>query len=561
MTMISEKDLQELDRKIDSSIATQRLLSQPRDIALVHILRYFEDYVRLYAPKSSGPESYKAALKNGQTGMHFAVQWIFRYCPPPTSGCRYETRDATYREAHDLLELAMDYSIIWDLLTMVWRKRAVAEREKDGTIRIEYANQLVADGEMADRFIGTSDSPRLNVNSLNPAGTQPSFVQKIRTRSDNKGNVKYIVPVSTFNEVAKYWRKQASQLWELGGAWDLGGYTISQFRVFWIGLLTLCWIHFWACFSSGKQGGDLDNTALILSLKDWIQRLVTNCGLDAKTVGTILNDLTFDIGLYNPNVKQPDVTYQPFLPLHSDMLALSNWLVLLSSHERNIWDLVSIKRPTIHSVLRNKKEQVWLEELKTLLKTYGLSSYGPISFTLDSQSSDLDLLVFDHSSKFGLCCQLKWLTTPDRIKDVQYTENELNNGLIQAQLSLRWVTSLPVELQNIIGLNSHELGQYEFQALVLSKNTIGSGWIHLSGIPIVNMRLLMWVLGEPHHKSLRALWRIGEERRYMPKRGKHFRDEDIKVSFANVNLLGKNMGAKLIRAWDPAQDIDLVGLF
>ena len=46
----------------------------------------------------------------------------------------------------------------------------------------------------------------------------------------------------------------------------------------------------------------------------------------------------------------------------------------------------------------------------------------------------------------------------------------------------------------------------------------------------------------------------------MPKRGKHFRDEDIKVSFANVNLLGKNLGAKLIGAWDPAQDIDLIGL-
>jgi len=558
--MITEQDLQELDRKIDSSIATQSLLSQPRDIALVHLLRYFEDYVRLYAPKSLGPESYQVALKNGQTGMHFAVQWIFRYCPPPASQRRYETHDVTYRQAHDLLESAMDYSMIWDLLTMVWRKRAVAEREKDDTICIEYANQLMADGEMADRFIGTSDSPGLGVNFLNSTGTPHTFVQKIRAQSDNKGNVKYLVPASTFNEVARYWRKQASQLWELGEAWDLGGYTVSQFREFWIGLLTLCWIHFWACFSSGKQGGDLDNTVIILPLEDWTERLVSNCGLDAKTIDTILNDLTFDIGLYKPNVKQPDVTYQPFFPLHSDILALSNWLVLLSSHERNIWDLVSIKRPKIHSVLRNKKEQVWLEELKTLLKSYGLSSYGPINFTLGSQSSDLDLLVFDCSSKFGLCCQLKWLTTPDRIKDVQYTEKELNNGLTQAQLSLRWVTSLPVELQSLIGLSSHELGQYEFQALVLSKNTIGSGWIHLSGIPIVNERLLMWVLGEPHRKSLRALWQIGEERRYLPKRGKHFRDEDIKVSFANVNFLGKNMGAKLIGAWDPAQDIDLIGL-
>ena len=50
--MVTEQDLLELERKIDFSIATQRLLAQPRDIALVHLLRYFEDYVRLYAPKS-----------------------------------------------------------------------------------------------------------------------------------------------------------------------------------------------------------------------------------------------------------------------------------------------------------------------------------------------------------------------------------------------------------------------------------------------------------------------------------------------------------------------------
>ena len=557
--MITEQELLELDSKIDSSIAVQRLLSQPRDIALIHLLRYFEDYVRDYAPTVSDPESYQVALKNGQNGMHFAVQWIFRYCPPPTSQRPYETHDETYRQAHDLHKSAMDYSMIWDLLTMVWRKRAVAEQEGD-TVRIEYANQVMVDGEMADRFIGTSDNPGVGVDSLNSAGAPHAFVQKIRAQPDSKGNVKYSVPASTFDEVAGHWRRQASQLWELGETWDLGGYTVSQFRDFWIGLLTLCWIHFWACLSSGKQGGDLDNTVIILPLEEWTERLAGNCGLDAKTTDTIIGDLIFDAGLYKPGAKQPDVTYQPFFRLHSDILALSNWLVLLSSHERNIWDLVSIKRPKIHSVLRNKKEQVWLVELKTLLEPYGLSLYGPISFAFGSQNSDLDLLVLDSASKFGLCCQLKWLTTPDRIKDVQYTENELSNGLTQAELSLGWVTSLPTKLQDLVGLSSDELGQYEFQALVLSKNTIGSGWIHTSGIPIVNERLLMWVLGEPHRKSLRTLWQIGEERRYLPKRGKHFRDEDIKVEFAGVNFLGKNMGAKLIGAWDPAQDIDLTGL-
>lgn len=558
--MITRQELAQLDQQVDSSIAALDILSQPRDVALIHLLRYFEDYVRLYTPKHLGPLSHQVALKNGQNGMHFAVQWIFKHCPPPMGGLAHKTSDQVYRQAHDLHERAMDYSMVWDLLTMVWRGRATAEREADGTIVIRYANQPAADGEVADRFIGTSDNPSIGADSLHPGINQNDFFKEIRTSKDESGNTKYLVPVSTFDRVAVAFRSHVSQLSELDGSWDLGGYTLSQFKEFWTSLLTLCWIHFWACFSSGTTGGDLDNTIIVWRREDWVKRLGKNCGIADVTVDAILSDLVYDAGLYRSNSKQPDVTYQPFFPLHSDFLALSNWLVLLSSYERNIWDLVSIKRPKIHSILRNKKEQIWLSELKPFLNSCGLSTHGPMKFTLDSQNSDLDLLVLDQREKFGLCCQLKWLTTPDRIRDVEHTENELSIGLKQAQLSLRWVASLPTELSAQTGVSHDELQQYEFRTLVLSKNTIGSGWTYMPGAPIVNERLLKWVLGDPHHKSLRALWQVGEERRYLPNREKHFKDEDVRVGFANINFLGKDMGARLIGTWDPALDIDLAGL-
>jgi len=558
--MITRQELSKLDQQIDSSITALNLLAQPRDVALIHLLRYFEDYVRLYTPKHLGPLSHQVASKNGQDGMHFAVQWIFKYCRPPIGGLIHKTSDQVYHQAHELHERAMDYSMVWDLLTMVWRERATAEREADGTIVIRYANQLAADGEVADRFIGTSDDPGIVAAALRPSIDPNDFLREIRTGKDGRGNTKYLVPSSAFDRVAVAFRSYASRLSELDGSWDLGGYTISQFRELWISLLTLCWIHFWACFSSGITGGDLDNTVIVSLREDWVKRLERKCGIAHDTVNTILSDLIYDAGLYRSNSKHPGVTYQPFFPLYPDFLALSNWLVLLSSYERNIWDLVSIKRPKIHSVLRNKKEQIWLSELKPLLEFYGLAAYGPMKFTLDGRNSDLDLLILDRREKFGLCCQLKWLTTPDRIRDVEYTENELNTGLKQAQLSVKWVASLPIELSIQIGASQDELRQYEFRALVLSKNTIGSGWIYMPSVPIVNERLLKWVLADPHHKSLRALWRVGEERRYLPKSEKHFKDEDVRVSFANINFLGKDMGAKLIGSWEPASDIDFTGL-
>lgn len=81
----------------------------------------------------------------------------------------------------------------------------------------------------------------------------------------------------------------------------------------------------------------------------------------------------------------------------------------------------------------------------------------------------------------------------------------------------------------------------------------------MPGVPIVNERLLKWVLGEPHHKSLRSVWQVGEERRYLPKREKHFKDKDIRVSFAGINFLGKDMGAEIIGRWEPASDINITG--
>jgi len=566
MTLLTKADLPELDRKIDSSVKTLGLLSQKRDVALIHLLRYFEDYVRLYelvTSTTNSPKSYEVAIKNGEDGMHFAAKWIFQYCPPPTSGFEKETREGIYKQAVDLHMAAMDYSTVWNFMAMAFDERVTMERDVNGVIRIQYANQLLTDAEMADRFIGAPDSPDDKIHYLNYLDSviNPyTLSKKITARSDGQGSIRYYVSESTFNSVARSWRNNISRLWEFGEDWDLGGYTVTQFRELWVGLITLCWIHFCACFTSGRQGGDLDNTILILHREEWISRLAKNSGLDPSITNTILSDLIYDINLYNPNAKEPDVRYQPFFPLHSDFLALSNWLVLLSNHERNIWDLVSIKRPQVHSVLRNKKEQLWLAELKPLLKSYGLDSYGPTRFSFENKHGDIDLLILDRTARFGLCCQLKWLTGPDRIRDVKYTENELRKGLQQAELSLKWVTSSPANLQTLTGLGSNELQEYEFKAMVLSKNTIGSGWAHKCGIPIVNERILKWILGEPHRKHLLALWQVGEERRYLPKRGKHFNDEDISVSFGNISFLGKSMGAKLVEEWNPAVDIDLTGL-
>ena len=101
---------------------------------------------------------------------------------------------------------------------------------------------------------------------------------------------------------------------------------------------------------------------------------------------------------------------------------------------------------------------------------------------------------------------------------------------------------------------------YEFRCCVLSKNTLGSTSTHRNGIPVISDRLLHWILGDPHHSNLKALWQVGEEKRYMPIRGDHFSDHDSTAEFSGVRFIGKKMSMRKLRHWDPARDIDMSGL-
>jgi hypothetical protein len=368
------------------------------------------------------------------------------------------------------------------------------------------------------------------------------------------------VPDEVFQEIAEVQREVLAPRWELGSDWNLGRYTLSEFREFWITLLTLCWIHHNVCFFSGAKGVALASVVKMMSRPGWVSEIVRRSSLEQPTVTAILDDLIYDQRLYEGGSKQAEVTGQPFFRLRAELLAVSNQLVMLSNAERNLWDLISIKRPEVHSRLRNQKESLWLGEITPKLKAYGLKAFGPIKFVHNGKQSDLDLLILDEENRFGLGLQLKWLNHPDRIRDVKYADKELRKGLDQAELALRWLNDHPAKLRELTGLSLKDLKPYEFRSMVLSKNTLGSTSTQRKGVPLISERLLHWILGEPHHGSLKTLWQVGEEKRYMPIRGTHFTDHDSVAEFAGIKFIGKKMAMRKRQDWDPVRDIDLAGL-
>lgn len=562
MARLTKDGLQELDERIDQSVGSEPLLSLPRDVALMSLLRFFEDYCRLFALGRANFADGASLLKLGQDGMQFAVNWIHTYCDDPTRNDKLELDFDAYRAAAHLHKAAIRYSMIWDLMAQLYRGAAIGDRVKDDLILLSYENPDAEVFDTCSHFLASPDAPDFQKNlegilaRLNPA----ELLQRIDIHRHQSGCIKYSVPDEMFGEIAEAQRAVLVSRWELGEGWSLGEYTLSEFREFWIALLAICWIHNAVCFFSGLKGGALESVVKTMSCHGWQSEISRRSGLKKESVAAILKGLIYDPHLYASGNKQPDVTYQPFFRLRGEFLALSNQLVMLSNAERNLWDLISIIRPEIHSRLRNEKEALWLKELCPKLEAYGLRPFGPIKVEYESKLSDLDLLVIDDTHRFGLGLQLKWSNHPDRIRDVKYVDSELLKGLDQAELALRWLNSRPTRLNELIGLSANEVSRYEFQTAVLSKNTLGSTSTIREAFPILTDRLIDWILGDPHHRNLKTLWLVGNERRYMPKRGKHFVDEDVPAEFGGIKFVGKRMGMRKLRPWDPSTDIDLTGL-
>lgn len=564
---ISPEFLRDLEGRIDSAIPEAALAKIPRNVALVHLLRVFEDWSRGLLPKMIGYDptnGMREGLKIGQDALHFAALWIHKHCAPDTASSRFGTTNLdVYKLILETLLAAMNYSGVWDYMNYIHRNWAKIEIVSDNELHLSFPLGDISSCEVADTILGAPDGPDVmgQAAAIFSKLDWRNVIKDVRPRDAGGGRVAYSLSPGYFRTKRSKLGSIIDHLWTLDPSWDLGGYTVGEFREIWRSLITSCLLHSLICMKSEVAEGARESVIRVKSKSAWANELSRQSQVEYRKVLIILSDLTFDFGLYGrKGVKDPDVTYQPFFSVGNSELALSNQLVVLSNAERNIWDLVSILRPEVHGDLKNLKESVQLEELRSQLSGSGIEVFGPLKFTMDGKPGDLDALLLDERNGFGLACQLKWLVEPDRIKDVVYACKELQKGLDQADRSLQWLKANFVDVARRIDWKGRDLASFQFEGAVISRQFMGGGRVENPQIPILSERLVNWVLVKPHRRSLQTLWRVGCEKRYLPKLGKHYIEADVGVEFAGVKFVGKNFGMGYEQDWKPEVDIDFTGL-
>jgi hypothetical protein len=120
MKPLTEQEIEEIDRAVDATVPSLPLLSRSRDVALIHLLRFHESYMVGNASTPNRGER-ENATSHAIDGMNNAVQWIFRYCPSNPSAPALTFDEQTYLEAEALHRTAIEYSKVWDLMSLIKR--------------------------------------------------------------------------------------------------------------------------------------------------------------------------------------------------------------------------------------------------------------------------------------------------------------------------------------------------------------------------------------------------------------------------------------------------------
>lgn len=168
LRQLSEQEVDELDRAVDATVPSLPLLARTRDVALIHLLRFHESYMVGNASTPNRGER-DNATGHAMDGMNNAVQWIFQYCPVNQSAPTLTFDEQAYLEAEKLHRAAIEYSKVWDLMSLMRRGHICGVREDERTIRLTFSSNFDKEMSMAATAIAAPYGPVLSEPLVTPA--------------------------------------------------------------------------------------------------------------------------------------------------------------------------------------------------------------------------------------------------------------------------------------------------------------------------------------------------------------------------------------------------------
>jgi|GEM_PF-5890694 len=371
-----------------------------------------------------------------------ALRWILSTCPKGTHrpGADWEKKDA---EASELLGWAIGYSQLYVDHT-AWSRGMMTARvdEQARTIVFDYptgqtrvlSEQLDSNSARSDAFKQTI--PQTVEDRIVKPWIQEAIwdAQELPTLTLDRKSVE-------FSEVEQWGLKMV--LPEIAGDRDLGGFTLSDFRQFYIGL----WLY---CHSITRLE-DMADRAIGLNnpfgsrfvqgrreyVTYWLSQV---CALPTETLDRVLELLTFD-----PAARHPSLPGHPFVPTVDRALTLTTRL--FARTEPDVMLCVALNsKPTrqIYESIIEEIEVAAKRRLATLFKDHNYAVWDdPSLLRPGTDPLTPDLVVARGNEKWIVVIEYKHALPPlggagvsDRIKETSNWIKKAKRYLSAAKLQL-----------------------------------------------------------------------------------------------------------------------------
>jgi hypothetical protein len=541
--------LRRFEADLDTHHETLALWNQPRDIALAAVLSAFDISIALRTDPIGDSLDGAATMQHTKyldEGFVFAMRWLFptgSTIPDPS-----RTLSAnSVQQAITFLRHASTYALLFDFHTMYSRDLATAiVDESSRHVRFEVAqtrtNRWFGFAECRAYEVSETLARTPEVDAAISAVSMRMHEMRYRTTSTGIAYDSYnFLDWDDVRRLAASTTVDETLALEAGE--DLGGFTVGEFREFWVtlrgwGFTTI------GLYGALRQRGVPEPSCVStqsLHRDTFIDVIHTKSGLALRVVEQIVARLSYG----QPTNAQPDIFLQPLIV--GERITFSPLLIELSKYERNMLKLMAAM-PTLKDIAANligSRERRLSETLGLLLAKRGSFDFQcNQSICVDDRRSEIDLLAWNQTSPNELLLvESKAILEPDEVAQVDEAGKKIAEAQQQINEAADILMAMPIEQRRQIFRFVDWSAVTTIRKVVLTASTLPDVGYDEESVPVITLRAAQASMRHRHFRTPSSFWSACRDKQWLQE------------------LIGADAGHRTIRVGDVRYEIpvDRVG--
>lgn len=513
-------NIREIENVIDHVHDNHPAFEQRRNQLLYELLTTFEDQCSLIVMKSMLNPMAIRGIVDQMDALNTALYWAVRKSKKDVEKVNVNISEEQYKKCVSLLqEYALPYSAICSSYISYSRGRLTADIDENIVTFNVAMNQN--NSVWSDILREANGGAEQFMDAMNPI----KLLQAVSILKSNINIENDMLCYSLSESVIEPFKEIVTHQWDrtktLPESWKFDTFSLADYKVFWITLTTLCYIHFFSCMEIKKPLTRIKNSTIIQSKECILDYIVSQGGIERAKAEAILQYITYD-----SKMKNIDIMYQPIVEIGNDQLVIAPMLFIGARPERNLLVLVGLNNNDYeHSKEVNDLENLMIEELETVVvesDNIKIVKHRDI----DASLPDIDLAIWDKLTNAVMICELKWFSAADSAKEVYAKEDEITHGCEQIEALMTYaMRNKELFFKQVFGFESEE--NIDLFCCVVAKHNIRTQNKH---VPVIDLKRIMELF---ESKSLNSVFHMIRNHEYeieLP--------EDVQITHNEINYGG-----------------------